>query len=931
MVNRDGVQRPLFEDCEWWDRHPVGLDGPAVSVDGPTAQDGRAGEGAPGEAGIISSTGTTAATTTATAGSTASRTWTERPGAARLLGATVAITPPLAALVGTVVLNGAFAPTSGTLTNVVRFALLVAASLVIHLAVRRLLRGLLPLTALLRLSLTFPDQAPSRFAVALRANRAHHLRRRLAGQPTPARPGRIQAPRPRADPGVADPPAEVAMDLLAVVARLTVHDPKTRGHAERVRAYADLIGAELGLTATERTQLSWAALLHDAGKLGVPGSVLNKEGRLDDTEWDLVRAHPVEGDRIVAPLAPFLGGFAAVCRQHHERWDGTGYPAGLAGSDICLGARIVAVADAFDVMTSVRSYQASRSFTEARAELVRCAGSHFDPAVVRAMLNAGIEPAAWRTGGVAAVLAPVGLALSHWPRPVREVARPLGLGAALGALVMAGLVHLDDPDPSLLAATPPPTTASAGRMAMPPPPTQPPAAPASTVAPSTTTPPVTTAPVTTVPPPAPVPPTTVTAGAPTAPSPTTTMAAVVPELPPTTATTLLSSMPVPTTLRLDLAEDAGPTRLRLLPEGPSLDPITVRLTDLPRLGRASLDDQGWLTYTPSVDAHGDDGVGYQLCVGARCVDASVAVVLRPVDDPPTAGDDVAAITAAGATEVDVLANDVDVDGDDLRVLAVTAAAHGTTSLDAGRVRYVPTPGHRGSDRFTYVVSDGNNAVTGTVDVDVDVPDRAPLSIAPGRLSVAGGGRGDVDVTALVEDPDGGPVQVLSTTAPLFGVSAVVDGPTPGAPVVRYVPGVGMSGFDTFDVLVAGIDGAVLRSTVTVEVTPVVGSPTLLLSTRSDRGDAVALEGTATLTGPVAIFLRPDAGVVLAEFFLDDPTAGSTPYRRELATPFDLASTAADGSAVLFDPTVLIPGSHLLTVRVTTTDGVVRTLNHRLGV
>ena len=190
--------------------------------------------------------------------------------------------------------------------------------------------------------------------------------------------------------GLGDSESEAAENLLVLVAALSTHDRLTRGHSERVRAYSELIGEELQLSYDDRSKLRWAGLLHDVGKLYVPEEILNKPGRLTDEEFDIIKKHPEWGASLVAPLADWLGPWADAVGQHHERWDGKGYPHGLAGTDISLAARIVSVADVFDVITSVRSYKGASSLADARAEISRCAGTQFDPSVVRAFLNIGI-------------------------------------------------------------------------------------------------------------------------------------------------------------------------------------------------------------------------------------------------------------------------------------------------------------------------------------------------------------------------------------------------------------------------------------------------------------------------------------------------------------------------------------------------------------
>jgi titin len=254
-----------------------------------------------------------------------------------------------------------------------------AASVAACVAVERLTRRLLPLAALLKLAMLFPETAPSRFKVARGANSVRSIRERLAASPARS----------------ASAAAEAA---LALITALTVHDRRTRGHSERVRIFTDLLGEQLHLPHEAADRLRWAALLHDIGKLEIAVDVLNKPAKLDPQEWKQVSAHPVTGERILGPLLDWLGEWGAAVRQHHEKYDGTGYPDGATGSEISRAGRIVAITDAYEVMTAHRAYKKAMSTVSARAELASCAGTHFDPGYVRAFLAIPLPRLLWAMG-----------------------------------------------------------------------------------------------------------------------------------------------------------------------------------------------------------------------------------------------------------------------------------------------------------------------------------------------------------------------------------------------------------------------------------------------------------------------------------------------------------------------------------------------------
>jgi response regulator RpfG family c-di-GMP phosphodiesterase len=174
--------------------------------------------------------------------------------------------------------------------------------------------------------------------------------------------------------------------LEALGSALDTRDVGTHGHSRRVRGYALVIARAHGVPESRLRDIEHGVLLHDIGKIGIPDAILLKPGPLSPAEWKVMRRHPEIGRRLIEKI-PFLRGAVPIVYHHHERWDGTGYPLGLKGGAIPLGARIFAVADALDAMTFDRPYSRAISFAAARDEIVRCARTHFDPAVVDAFLG----------------------------------------------------------------------------------------------------------------------------------------------------------------------------------------------------------------------------------------------------------------------------------------------------------------------------------------------------------------------------------------------------------------------------------------------------------------------------------------------------------------------------------------------------------------
>ena len=171
--------------------------------------------------------------------------------------------------------------------------------------------------------------------------------------------------------------------LKALTAALETRDSETHGHSERVVSYSLRLGREYGLSSAEMKALEFGSLLHDIGKIGVPDSILRKPAKLTEEEWVRMREHPLHGQQILRGIE-FLQGASRVVAQHHEKWDGTGYPLGIRNEEIDICARIFSVADAFDAITSDRVYRRGKPYEAAAQELDDWAGRQFDPKVVEA-------------------------------------------------------------------------------------------------------------------------------------------------------------------------------------------------------------------------------------------------------------------------------------------------------------------------------------------------------------------------------------------------------------------------------------------------------------------------------------------------------------------------------------------------------------------
>jgi hypothetical protein len=373
--------------------------------------------------------------------------WQRRPIISTLLRFAIVLLPlGIAGMLG--LMAGWAVSGNGLRAEIVRVMLAGVVSLVTFVAIERLARRLLPLATLLKLSLIFPDHAPSRFSVALRSSSVRKLQ--------------IWARSAQHDDG----PAALAEKVVTLAAALNTHDRRTRGHSERSRATAEIIAVEMGLTDAEVNEVRWGAFLHDIGKILVPAALLNKPGKPTPREWETLKRHPADGGDLVEPLRGFLGSGVEAVREHHENYDGSGYPKGLAGTDIALAARIVSVADSFEVMTAVRTYKKPMTATEARRELERHTGSQFDPAVVRALLNISLGRLHW-TLGLTAWMAELPF-LTVVPRAAAQVGS-FAAGPTVSMTTLSGIAAISLGSfvaPATLSAVPASSTPSSGSTAV---------------------------------------------------------------------------------------------------------------------------------------------------------------------------------------------------------------------------------------------------------------------------------------------------------------------------------------------------------------------------------------------------------------------------------------------------------------------------------
>jgi hypothetical protein len=618
--------------------------------------------------------------------------WRARP----VLAASIrvaAFVVPLGASILTGIAIGSVLPRAHSWPlTLLAWALVIATSTVALFAVDRLTRKLLPVATLLKLSMLFPDRAPSRYKIARQAAGTRALSEELRRARTS---------------GVSGDRQQAAETILALVGALGDYDSRTRGHSERTQLFVAMIAEEMKLRPADRDRLLWAALIHDIGKLNVPGGLLNKPGSPTGTEWEQLRRHPIDGARLVAPLNDWLGPWALAVEQHHERYDGGGYPHGLAGDQISLAGRIVAVADSYEVMTAARSYKKPMSASEARAELARCSGTQFDPAVVKAFLAISLGRVRWVAGPLS-WLAQVpflqsiplaGQAVAAGSSAVVTGATIVGLGLGPAGVAAAGTGHLGATARDHASAT---ASATAGH--------------SSTRSPSKGTTPKGT------------PGDGRTSGskprATATRTPSTGRTSSSSSSGGSTTSSSSSSTPPPPANHAPVAKadayrlmkDSSPKDFAVLTNDSDPDGDPLQIVNVSTPGHGSVSFTGTkVTYQPTHGYVGSDSFSYRIVDGAGHADtATVSVQVQKDNHPPATKDDTYTVKVGQTINANVLTNDSDPDGDALTVTKddsalINVAPDGTFSFTGVVV---------GKTTFHYTVSDGLATHNATVTIKV---------------------------------------------------------------------------------------------------------------------------------------------------------------------------------------------------------------------
>ncbi len=701
--------------------------------------------------------------------------WNARPVLAAIVRGVAFLVPIAMSTAFAMIVTAALPSPSSRATQITMWLVVAVASTGVLIVTDVAARRILPLAALLNLSIVFPDEAPSRYKIARRAGGVRSLEARLE-----------QARRL----GVTDEPSRAAGLILELVTALQRHDRKTRGHSERVHLFTEMLAQELKLPDGDRDRLRWAALVHDVGKLTVAEDVLNKPAKPDPDEWEQLRRHPNEGAKLCEALRAWMGDWWLAIEQHHEHYDGNGYPRGLAGSQISLGARIVSVADAFEVMTAARSYKHAQTAAAGREELSRCAGTQFDPAIVRAFLNISL-------GRLRLALGPLAW-LAQFPA-LESVIRAGGLLRLAGGLLTAGTLAVLIGAPTHATPTP---AASAGETV-------------ADLADHAT-------------PPAREPRVFVTTD-----EPVLSVPILIPQADPFTPASDLPDTaapePNPTPPAPVWPTPANPVPPFEPPEGPPVP------------------------QPPAETPQPPDEPTPQPTDGPTPSDPVATPPPAPPQTPPTAVADATTMAEDTVATIDVLANDTDADGDALAVTSVTAGGAGATVLNGDdTIDYTPDPEANGIDSFTYDVTDGAATVTATVTVTVTAVNDAP-SFTPGADQSIAEDAGPQTVTNWATAMTPGPANEASQTTS-FNVVAddpalFVAGPAvdPATGDLTYTPADDANGTSTITVVLrdnggtadGGVDASA-PATFDVVISPVNDPPTAFDDTAATQEDTAVV-------------------------------------------------------------------------------------------